>query len=91
MVNLQNPTGPIIQSFHYFLFYHQSIDFSSFKVAANDQKTTVYFYVPLQNKENKEYFLYLRCIDTNVFDMKLGKYKDAYSTWSLPIDNVNNY
>ena len=91
VVNLQNLTGAINQSFEYFLFYHQSVDFPSFNVIANDQKTTIYFYVPVQNKENKEYFLYLRCIDSNAFDLKLGKYKYAYSTWSIPIENIASY
>jgi len=91
VVNLQNPAGPIIQSFSYFLFYHQSVDFPSFNVIANDQQTTVYFYVPVQNKDNKEYLLYLRCTETNIFNLRLGKYKDAYSTWSLPIENITSY
>ena len=91
-VHIQNVSGSMYtQNISHFIFYDQSIDFPAFKVIVNNENLTGYFYVPLENKDNEEYFLYLRCNDTDPFHLRLGKYKDAYSTWSLPIENVTNY
>jgi hypothetical protein len=92
IVNIQNVSGSsYTQNISHYIFYDQSVDFPAAKVIAKNNTLTAFFYVALQNKDNKEYFLYLRCNDDDSNHLRLGKYKDAYSTWSLPIANLTNY
>ena len=81
-----------------FLFYSHSVDFPVFNQVDNGNGTYwLFFYVPLENPENQEYYAYMRCNPgsvpnnpSNINDV-VGRYKNSYATWMLDFSKVEMY